>query len=332
MKLADLKNMLTRVRDVSVAVYGDFCLDVYWMLDPAGSEISVETGIPAESVAQQQYSPGGAGNIVANMAELQPKGIFCIGSIGKDLFGKALIDLLQGLGTNTEGLTVASDFATYTYIKRYLHGVEQPRIDFGVLNRRSAGAEQLLLGEIRNRLSACHALVLNQQVVNSLPNPSFIQGLLELCQDTDTIVLLDSRHYPDQFHHVYFKINRHELAHMFGHSLQNLSEAQLTDCAYRLHERNERPVFVTQGPAGIWVIDDQGLFEVPGIPMEGDTDPVGAGDTVVSALALLLGAGFKAREAAVVANLAAAVTVRKLFQTGTATPQEIVEMGEHTYS
>jgi len=332
MKLADLENMLTRVRDVSVAVYGDFCLDVYWMLDPAGSEISVETGIQAESVAQQQYSPGGAGNIVANMAALKPGNISCIGSIGDDIFGKQLITLLQNLGADTAGMKAQSDFATYTYIKRYLHGVEQPRIDFGVINCRNEATDRMILNDIGQALSRCDALVINQQVVNSIPNPSFIDGLLELFRDTDKVVLLDSRHYPDQFHHVYFKINRYELAHIFGYSLYDLTEAQLTDCAYRLYARNERPVFVTQGPEGIWVIDEQGLFVVPGIPVKGDTDPVGAGDTVVSALALLLGAGLEAREAAVVANLAAAVTVRKLFQTGTATPQEIVEMGQNTYS
>jgi phosphoglycolate phosphatase-like HAD superfamily hydrolase len=56
----------------------------------------------------------------------------------------------------------------------------------------------------------------------------------------------------------------------------------------------------------------------------GKTDPVGAGDTVVSALACCLGAGIKPAEAAEFAVLAAAVTVQKLLQTGTATGAEIL--------
>ncbi len=331
MNLAKLEELLSRVGDVSVGVYGDFCLDVYWMLDPAGSEVSVETGIPAESVQRSSYTPGGAGNIVANMAALSPSRIFCIGSIGEDIFGRALIDLLQGLGADTAGLLVHPDFATYTYIKRILHEQEQPRIDFGVLNRRSTQADAQLLAIIEVALSSCDALVINQQVIHSIPHSSFITGILELCLQTDTIVLLDSRHYPDQFEHVYFKINRYELAQIFGYTLEDISEVQLIECAHALYERNQRPVFVTQGPEGIWVVDEQGLFIVPGIPVEGPTDPVGAGDTVVSALALLLGAGLEAREAAIVANLAAAVTVRKLFQTGTASSKEILEVWRRIY-
>jgi len=51
---------------------------------------------------------------------------------------------------------------------------------------------------------------------------------------------------------------------------------------------------------------------------------VGAGDTAVSALALGLGAGYAPAEAAAFANFAAAVTVQKLFQTGTASGEEIL--------
>jgi phosphoglycolate phosphatase-like HAD superfamily hydrolase len=57
-------------------------------------------------------------------------------------------------------------------------------------------------------------------------------------------------------------------------------------------------------------------------------DIVGAGDTVTSALALCLGAGVGPAEAAEFANCAAAVTVGKLFQTGTASAMEIIEIGK----
>jgi bifunctional ADP-heptose synthase (sugar kinase/adenylyltransferase) len=57
--------------------------------------------------------------------------------------------------------------------------------------------------------------------------------------------------------------------------------------------------------------------------VEGPIDTVGAGDTVIAAIAAVLGAGGDPDTAARLAALAAAVTVRKLLITGTATPDEI---------
>jgi phosphoglycolate phosphatase-like HAD superfamily hydrolase len=93
-----------------------------------------------------------------------------------------------------------------------------------------------------------------------------------------------------------------------------------------LHQRSGKPVFITRGPRGSVIAADGRVEEVPGIQLLGRIDPVGAGDTATSALALCLGAGVPPLEAAKFANFAAAVTVRKLFQTGTASGNEIFEM------
>ena len=46
-----VKEIIEKIKSSKIAVYGDFCLDAYWMMDPRGSEVSVETGIKAEAVA-----------------------------------------------------------------------------------------------------------------------------------------------------------------------------------------------------------------------------------------------------------------------------------------
>ena len=40
-----LHKILADIENVSIAVYGDFCLDVYWILDAEGGDISVETAL-----------------------------------------------------------------------------------------------------------------------------------------------------------------------------------------------------------------------------------------------------------------------------------------------
>jgi len=107
-----------------------------------------------------------------------------------------------------------------------------------------------------------------------------------------------------------------------------LQLSDLKKYAQNLHQQFNRPVFLTRGPRGIITVDCDGVREVPGIQLLKKLDTVGAGDTVTSALALCLGAGSSPAEAAEFANFAAAVTVQKLFRTGTASGPEILEIGK----
>ena len=86
-----VQQILDKITKVKVAVYGDLCLDAYWILNPQGGEISVETGLQTQVVNSHYYSLGGASNIIANVAALKPAYIQAIGVIGNDIFGRELI-------------------------------------------------------------------------------------------------------------------------------------------------------------------------------------------------------------------------------------------------
>ena len=73
--------------------------------------------------------------------------------------------------------------------------------------------------------------------------------------------------------------------------------------------------------------DGKGLTVIPGLQVRGLTDPVGAGDALLAGVALGLAAGREPAVAAELGNFAATVTVQKLRQTGTASPDEILAVG-----
>ena len=75
-------------------------------------------------------------------------------------------------------------------------------------------------------------------------------------------------------------------------------------------------------------MDSSGIKRNPGNTIIKKLDTVGAGDTTITALTLCLAAGIAPPEAAAFANLAAAVTVQKLFTTGTASGEEIMELSK----
>ncbi len=324
-----IREILAKIENVTIAVYGDFCLDAYWMLDPRGSEVSEETGLQARAVAQHYYSLGGASNVVANLAALKPRMIQVIGVVGDDIFGRELRRQFDGLGVDMTHLVIQrEDFDTVAFGKPYLDDREEPRIDFGFFNKRSAATDQMLLDGIRRALQTADALIVNQQVPGSITNVAFIDQANRLFEEfADKVVLLDSRHFGDRFKHVYRKTNEREAARLNGVQVGREEVLPLEDVrkyAQNLYRQFGRPVFLTRGPRGVLAVDGEGIHEVLGLQLLKKLDPVGAGDTVTSALALCLGAGVSPAEAAEFANFAAAVTVQKLFQTGTANGAEIL--------
>lgn len=333
MKKERIKEILRKINDVKIAVYGDFCLDVYWLMDPDGSEISVETGLKAEAVAKHIYSPGGAGNIVANLAALKPAAIKVIGVVGNDIHGRELSSQLHSLCADTNSLTIQNeDFDTYTYTKKYYGEKEDPRIDFGLKNKRSGNTDAEILKNLQTALENYDALIFNQQVSGSITNQDFIDKTNKLFKRfNDKIVLIDSRHHNASFQNVYRKTNEVEIAILNGLDVNPQDYIPVSDIkkhGAQVYKQYEKPVFVTCGARGIICIDSTGLTEIPGIQLKKKLDTVGAGDTMIGALALCLAAGIPPAESATFANLAAAVTVQKLFTTGTASGEEIIELSK----
>jgi len=331
MKQERVREILSEIQKVRVAVYGDFALDAYWMLDPKGGEISLETGIQAQAVREHYTTLGGASNIIANLAVLEPAEIRAIGAIGDDIFGKELVNKLQALSTDTSGLVKQSDnFDTIVFAKRYLENQEQARIDFGFLNERSSETEQTILEKLEKAIKQNDAVIFNQQVPGSLDNEDFRKKINALFHKyPDKIIILDSRHYSNEFSGVIRKCNQVEAARLCGVDAgpdDIISLDNLKSYGKQLYDDSGKPVFITRGSRGMLVVDENGATEINGIQLMKKLDTVGAGDTSLSALGLCLAANIPAGEAAEVANFAAAVTVQKRFQTGTASKEEILEV------
>ncbi|KAA6440476.1 HAD family hydrolase [Dyadobacter flavalbus] len=328
-----ISSVLEKIAHVKVAVYGDFCLDAYWIMDERGSEISIETSLKAEAVARDYYSPGGAANVVANLSALNPALIRVIGVAGDDMHGRELAAQLKSLGADTEAFFIQKeDFSTYCYLKRLVNGREEPRIDFGVYSKRSVETDRHILTAIEAALQECDALIFNQQVTGSINNESFIEQVNRLFEKySNKIIMLDSRHFNHRIENTYLKANDREIASLNGLYIspeENIPIADVRKYGRTVYEKSRKPVFVTCGERGIIAFDETGSYEVPGLQLKSRLDTVGAGDTAVSALTLCLAAGISPRESAQFANFAAAVTVQKLFTTGTANGQEIISISK----
>ena len=325
-----LDSALDSIANARVTVLGDYCLDAYWTVEPDESELSLETDLPIRRVSAQRYSPGGAGNVVGNLKALGAAEVRSVGLVGEDIFGTELIRLLKTTGIHTAGLLQTGDsWQTPLYAKPYWNGQELNRFDFGVVNRLSASQAKRLLAALDEAVKHSTAVVINQQLAASYLVPEMIAGINGIIARHPKVqFLIDSRNHAGAFVGAVLKLNAHEAARLTGknHPLDRViyrDEARAD--AMAISAQTGRPVFITRGAQGMIIAAAGQVQEVPGIQILGKTDPVGAGDTVVAALSAMLGCCDDVEMAARLANLAASITVRKLFTTGTATPSELRE-------
>lgn len=306
-----------------IAVVGDFCLDAYWFIADA-SEPSLETGLPVRKVGRQRYSLGGAGNVAANLAALGVGRVAAVGVVGDDLFAYQIRLLLDRLGIDASSvLAGGEDWQTLVYGKPIGPAGEEPRLDFGAANQWTPTMAEQLLSHLDGAAERCNVVIINQQITR-FPTELIEQINAVVRKHPRVRFIVDARQDPHLYERCILKLNVQEARRFLSSKSKDFARCDCSgELARRIHDLTGHPVFLTRGEAGLVVADDSGIHEVPGIEILGPTDPVGAGDTVVAAVATALAAGETAQSAATFANLCAAVTVRKLQTTGTATPAEV---------
>lgn len=328
-----LGNLLQQLGRARIGLIGDLCLDAYWTIDLAASETSVETGLPTRPVRTQRYSLGGAANVAHNLASLGVRDVHVFGVVGADPFAREMLGQLRNLGLDLTGIvTQATDWGTHVYIKPVNDSREENRIDLGNFNVLHEETAERLLAALADALPSLDAVIINEQIGEALHSHSFREGLNRLIEQNagQVLFIADCRHlseaYPDCLH----KINEFEAARICG--LKRAPDEQVTleetrQTARQLYEKWGQPVFVTRGARGCIVYDHEGEHLIDGLHILKKTDPVGAGDAMVAGITAAMAADATAAEAATFGNFVAGVTVQKLFQTGTATPEEVLAIG-----
>ncbi len=318
---------LGRLAKGRIAVVGDFCLDVYWRADMRLSELSRETPHFPLPIVEERLSPGGAGNVVANLLALEPAAVHAVGVCGTDWRGTALRDLLQKAGADVSGLIADPGRVTDTYIKPLRMGYaenvvyEDPRLDFANYDHPAAEAEAKLLAALDQAAGEIDVLCVCDQMRLGCVTDAVRRRICELGKSGLTVVV-DSRERIVRYTDVIVKPNAAEAAYAFG---LERAHAPAEELAAALARRTGRPVVVTMGDKGCLVADGGRTTRIPAREVTGEIDFCGAGDTFLSAFAAATAGGFALADAARIACCASAVTIKKLKTTGTATRAELTE-------
>lgn len=333
MTLERIEQILSAFSDISLAVVGDFFLDKYLVVDRRLREVSLETGKEAYQVVEIRHSPGAAGTVCNNLAALEVGKLYAVGLVGDDGQGYELRQGLAARGVRLDYLRTAKDFFTPTYTKpmeRLADGSEEEMNRLDLKNRQPlpAQAEDEIIGCLRQVAAHVDGLLIADQVQerNCGVITDRVREELERLSAScpGLIAVADSRVRIGEFGGVMLKPNQHEaVAALTGEHPATVSPEQAQAAAQELSRRTGQPVFLTLGPRGIMVCTGEQTTVVPGVPVQGRLDIVGAGDSAFAGLTLSLSAGVSPVEAAVVGNLVASITVQQLGTTGTASREQV---------
>ena len=298
-----------------IGVIGDFCLDVYWHADMTKSELSRETPHFPLPIVQERLSPGGAGNVVANLLALEPKKVHAIGVFGDDWRGQALKDLLKKSGADISGVVTDPARVTNTYIKPLRKGYADNVV-------YEDPPESRLLASLDRIAKKVDVLCVCDQMPCGCITDAVHDRIMALGRAGLTVIV-DSRDRIGLYSDVIVKPNEIEASRVFKGKIKATDFEKL---AKALEVRTGRPAIVTAGDKGCYVSENARVTHVPAIAVTGEIDFCGAGDTFLSATACATAAGFPLTEAAALACAASAVTIKKLRTTGTASRKEIARI------
>lgn len=326
-----LVEILKRYGDRKIGVVGDLGLDAYWYADMTRSYLSRETPRFPRPVVREVYAPGAGANVAQNLTALGVGQVAVFSVLGDDWRGVTLRQEMSKRGIVVERLITAPQRSTTTYVKPILMGYdsqqEDARVDFENVEPLSAALEDALIDGVTRHLPDLDALLVADQLeVNGIVTDRVRDALNGLATDHPRkLFVVDSRQRIGLYRGMVVKPNWVEAVVAIDpeRDPRAVSRDELAQIGMALSQRSSRPAFITLSENGVLVCTGDAHRHVPIPPVRPPLDPVGAGDAFIAALAATLSVGATPWEAGAVANLAAAVTVEKLNQTGTASAEEI---------
>jgi len=324
----ELETIFDAISNVKICLIGDVCLDAYWHADMKRSSLSRETPHYPLPVISESYSLGAAGNVAAAIAALQPAELLTVSVIGKDWRGLLLKQCFTELDVSTSMLFESDTRITPAYCKPIRHGIshvvyEDPRVDFENFMPLDLEEEETLLTTLERLADEVDIVIVSDQVTPGVITAN-VRNLLAKLGRMGKKIVVDSRERIHLFEHAIIKPNEVEAVAALDCPIpDSVSPEKYHDIALQLAQKVNMPTIVTLGDQGsLWAENEQ-VYHAPTRPAKPPIDIVGAGDTFVSAFACAYGAGIPGEKAIAFANLAAAVTVKKIGTTGSASRDEM---------
>ena len=315
-----LSALLERLAGARVVCVGDIMLDRF--IEGRVERVSPEAPIPVVDVTRETEMPGGAGNVVCNVAGLGAEAAL-IAVIGTDDAGARLATLV----TETERLSAAlipqPDRPTTIKSRYVAAGQQLLRADRETTAAIDAKTAKAVFAAVKKALFPADGVLVLSDYGKGVLEDALIAELIALAGQRGATVVVDPKgtDYRRYRGADLLTPNRQELATASGMPVES-NEEVVAAARHIIETAGVKAVLATRSEQGMSLVTAGRTVHLPARARE-VFDVSGAGDTVAAVVASALGAGAELPLASALANVAAGVVVGK---TGTATiyPAEIL--------
>lgn len=322
-KLLSLKRantIIERFGKARILVIGDLIMDHFiW---GKVRRISPEAPVPVVEVTSESLMLGGSANVVNNIHSLGGRSLVT-GIIGRDDDGVKLINALREKKIPVGGIVVDAKRPTTIKTRVIAHSQQVVRFDREKRDKIAPACTAKVLAYVHRAVKESDVVIISDYA-KGLITKTLVEETIEACRSLGKPVAVD----PKVEHFDYYAgatiVTPNNLEASQASGVEINSDVSLHRAGEVLFNKlGCAALLITRGEHGMSLFEADSETHIPTVAKE-VFDVSGAGDTVISTLALALAAGASYREAAVLANLAAGVVVGKVG-TATLTPDELTE-------
>jgi bifunctional ADP-heptose synthase (sugar kinase/adenylyltransferase) len=335
---ARLKELVREFSNKRLLVVGDVGIDRYVTGDV--ERISPEAPVPIVLVSQEVHKLGLAANVADNLKALGAE-TELVGVIGKDRFAAELRVLLKKEKVSDQALVADSERRTIVKERIVSESQQLLRIDYESQAQVSPAIEKKILLAVRKALRKKPMKpgrggkrakgdlsvdgVIIQDYAKGMLSKRLVKEIVREAQESGKPVFMDpNMKTPLEFYRgaTFMTPNTKEAERLA--EIQIRDSRSLRQAGTRLLEATDAPyVVITRGKDGMAIFKkDQAKPELIPTYAREVYDVSGAGDTVITIMALAFVSGASIEEAAILGNLGAGVVVGKRG-TAVCTPKEL---------
>lgn len=321
-----INSILSEFSNVRVLLLGDIMLDkyVYGNIE----RISPESPVPVLLHKDEKDMLGGAGNVYRNLIALNGRKHVFLSAVGNDEHRFHIIELLKDIKKNAKGaeyhLFVDSNRKTTLKLRLTAQKQQIIRYDVETASPFKPDLQEKILKKYVECLKNTDIVVLSDYNKGFFSR-EFTQNIIKLAKKAGKKVLIDPKNSDFSVYSGadYVTPNRKEFIEASGQPISTIDD--ITKAAKALCKKHSiKNIIVTLGEDGILFVPKDGKPIHSKLESGPDVfDVSGAGDTVLSVLALSIACSAQMPQILILANIAAQIAISK---SGTAIvkPEEII--------
>uniref|UniRef100_A0A7C5PE20 D-glycero-beta-D-manno-heptose-7-phosphate kinase n=1 Tax=Thermodesulfobium narugense TaxID=184064 RepID=A0A7C5PE20_9BACT len=289
-----------------ILVIGDIMLDEYWFGDM--ERISPEAPVPVLKYINSEFRLGGAANVAKNLTALGAN-VSIVGIVGDDVQSSKIKELLCDSNIDTSGLIVSKKRPTTRKLRLIARKQQVLRVDSEDSSNIDNDELEEVIKSLKEQILDSGAIIVSDYR-KGIITKEIIDFLVNSIDDRICVADSKAKNYLLFKGFTTVAPNLKEVEAIFDKKL--VSEEDIVSCGRELLRLlGSKAVHITRGADGISLFTQDLTVNFPAFSSE-VYDVTGAGDTVTAVLTLSLMSGFDMIHSTFLANVAAAIVVRKV--------------------